>query len=235
VFPLNWKDPKTGETSSGYREAGYFPEAVVNFLALLGWNSGTEQEIFSMQELVELFSLERVSKSGAKFDYEKGKWFNHKYIQLKPNEEITDLFNIILVKKDIIVDTDKLLRITTLMKERVNFVSELWEQCSFFFVAPTEYEEKAVQKRWKSDSPLQMAKLAEILETIDDFSAANTESIVMQWITDNKYSLGAVMNAFRLALVGASKGPHIFDITEILGKEETLKRIKNIMTAKCFT
>jgi glutamyl-tRNA synthetase len=226
VFPLNWKDPKTGETSSGYREAGYFPEAVVNFLALLGWNAGTEQEIFSMQELIDLFSLERVSKSGAKFDYEKGKWFNHKYIQQKSNEEITDLFNKILIEKDIIVDTDKLLRITNLMKERVNFVSELWEQCAFFFVEPAEYDEKSVQKRWKEDSPAQMAALSTLLESIDNFSAANTETIVMQWIADNAYNVGIVMNAFRLALVGASKGPHIFDITEILGKEETLKRIE---------
>ncbi|MDR2853829.1 MAG: glutamate--tRNA ligase [Prevotellaceae bacterium] len=226
VFPLDWRDPKTGETSSGYREAGYFPEAVINFLALLGWNAGTEQEIFSMQELIELFSLEKVSKSGAKFDYEKGKWFNHKYLQTKSDEEIADLFNKILIEKDIVTDTDTLIRIVALMKERVNFVAELWEQCVFFFVAPTEYDEKAVQKRWKDDSPQQMTELAELLSEIDNFAAANTEKIVMDWIAAQNYSIGIVMNAFRLALVGASKGPHLFDLMEIIGKDETLARLQ---------
>jgi glutamyl-tRNA synthetase len=225
VFPLNWTDPKTGEKSSGYREAGYFPEAVVNFLALLGWNAGTEQEIFSMQELIEQFSLERVSKSGAKFDYEKGKWFNHRYLQQKPLEEIADSFNCILIEKGIIEDSDKVMRITKLMRERVNFVSELWEQTKYFFVMPTEYDEKTVQKRWKADSPQQLAELAALLETLDDFSPAHTESVVMQWIADKGYGVGAVMNAFRLSLAGAGVGPHIFDITDIIGKEETIKRI----------
>lgn len=227
VFPLNWKDPKTGETSSGYREAGYFPEAVVNFLALLGWNSGTEQEIFSMKELIELFSLDRVSKSGAKFDFEKGKWFNHKYLQLKSNEELADLFQQILVKKDIFEDSDKVAKIVSLIKERANFIGDLWEQSNFFFLAPTEYDEKTVQKRWKEDTPSQMKELMVVLQGIDDFSAQNTEEIVKQWITDKEYHLGTIMNAFRLSLVGAAKGPHLFDITEIIGKEETLKRLQS--------
>ena len=152
VFPMNWKDAKTAETSSGYREAGYFPEAVVNFLALLGWNSGTEQEIFSMQELIELFSLDRVSKSGAKFDYEKGKWFNHKYLQSKPLEEIADLFQHILIEKDIVEDSEKVKKIVNLVRERANFITDLWEQSSFFFIAPTAYDEKTVKKRWKDDN-----------------------------------------------------------------------------------
>jgi glutamyl-tRNA synthetase len=226
VFPLNWKDPKTGETSSGYREAGYFPEAVVNFLSLLGWNSGTEQEIFSMQELIDQFSLDRVSKSGAKFDYEKGKWFNHKYLQSKPIDEIADLFQRMLIEKDIIEDSEKVKKITTLVRERAHFVSELWEQASFFFEAPEIYDEKAVQKRWKADSANQMLQLSELLEKTDDFSAENTETLVKEWIESNGYGMGAVMNAFRLSIVGESKGPHMFDIIELIGKEETIARLK---------
>lgn len=227
VFPLNWKDPKTKETSSGYREAGYFPEAVVNFLALLGWNPGTEQEIFSMQELIDLFSLDRVSKSGAKFDYEKGKWFNHKYLQSKSNDEIADIFQLILLEKDIIEDSEKLSKIVSLVKERANFINELWAQSSFFFIAPTEYDPKTVQKRWKAETPGQLSELIELLVEIEDFSAENTETIVKEWITSKEYNLGGVMNAFRLSLVGEPKGPHIFDIVEILGKNETISRLKN--------
>lgn len=227
VFPINWKDPKTGEKSSGYREAGYFPEAVVNFLSLLGWNSGTEQEIFSMQELIDLFSLDRVSKSGAKFDYEKGKWFNHKYLQLKSNEEIADLFQKMLVEKEIFEDSDKLTKIVSLVKERANFVNELWDQSSFFFVAPTQYDAKTIQKRWKSETPVQLSELIEVLTKIDDFSAENTETIVKEWIASKEYNLGGIMNAFRLSVVGEPKGPHMFDIIEVLGKEETISRLKS--------
>jgi len=226
VFPLNWKDPKTGETSSGYREAGYFPEAVVNFLSLLGWNSGTEQEIFSMQELIDLFSLDRVSKSGAKFDYEKGKWFNHKYLQQKDNDEIADLFQHILVEKDIIEDSAKVTKIVSLVKERANFVNELWNQSSFFFVAPTEYDAKTVQKRWKAETPAQLTELIQALATIKDFTAENTENIVKEWITANEYNLGGIMNAFRLSVVGEPKGPHMFDIIEVIGKDETVQRLQ---------
>ncbi|OIP82975.1 MAG: glutamate--tRNA ligase [Porphyromonadaceae bacterium CG2_30_38_12] len=226
VFPLNWKDPKTGETSSGYREAGYFPEAVINFLALLGWNAGTEQEIFSMTELIENFSLDRVSKSGAKFDYEKGKWFNHKYLQSKSIDEITDIFQHILVEKDIIEDTEKVQKIVKLVRERANFVTELWQQASFFFVAPTTYDAKTVQKRWKEETPQQMQALISVLENVPDLKSETTENIVKTWISENEYNLGAIMNAFRLCLVGEPKGPHIFDITELLGKEETIQRIQ---------
>lgn len=226
VFPLNWKDPKTGETSSGYREAGYFPEAVVNFLALLGWNPGTEQEIFSMQELIDLFSLDRVSKSGAKFDYEKGKWFNHQYLMMKPDEEIADLYQHILVEKDIVEDSQKLIKIVSLVKERVNFVAELWDQTYFFFEAPASYDEKTVQKRWKEDTPAQMLELVAVLNDIQDFSAEHTEHVVKTWIEEKGYNLGGIMNAFRLSVVGAPKGPHMFDIIALLGKEETINRLK---------
>ena len=226
VFPLDWIDPKTGEKSSGYREAGYFPEAVVNFLALLGWNSGTEQEIFSMQELIKQFSLDRVSKSGAKFDYEKGKWFNHKYLQMKSVKEIADLFKPILVEKNISVENEKLEKIISLVRERANFVSEIWEQSCFFFTAPETFDEKTVQKRWKEDTPNQMRELIDILNEINDFSAEKTETIVKAWIEEKNYNLGAIMNAFRLAIVGAPKGPHMFDIISIIGKEETVNRLE---------
>ncbi|MDR0872623.1 MAG: glutamate--tRNA ligase [Prevotellaceae bacterium] len=232
VFPLDWTDPKSGEKSSGYREAGYFPEALVNFLALLGWNPGTEQEIFSMEELIDLFSLDRVSKSGAKFDYEKGKWFNHQYLIRKSDEELAVLFNTSTSLSNQFDDAT-LAHIVGLVKERVTFVQELWEQTAFFFLAPTEYDEKTVQKRWKAETPALMQELIVELEKISDFSAANTEEIILGWISTKGYNMGAVMNAFRLALVGAAKGPHLFDITAVIGKAETIKRIeKAIETLK---
>lgn len=226
VFPLEWKDPKTGEISSGYRESGYLPEAVVNFLALLGWNPGNDQEMMSMSDLINLFSLDRVSKSGAKFDYEKGKWFNHQYIQLKSNEEIAKLFYPILEEKGIDVALEYTETVVGLVKERVNFVKELWDQSFFFFLAPTSYDEKVVKKRWKEESPAQMAELAEVIRNISDFSPHNQEEVVKGWIEQKGYHLGNVMNAFRLAIVGESKGPHMFDITATIGKEETIKRLE---------
>jgi glutamyl-tRNA synthetase len=225
VFPLNWKT-ESGEIYSGYREVGYFPEAVVNFLSLLGWNPGTEQEIFSMQELIDLFSLDRVSKSGAKFDYEKGKWFNHKYLQSKDNEEISNLYQHILIEKGINIDSTKVAKIVSLVKERSNFVNELWGQSSFFFVAPTEYDAKTIQKRWKAETPAQLAELIEILKDIDNFTPENTEEIVKEWITTKEYNLGGIMNAFRLSIVGEPKGPHMFDIITVIGKNETIERIQ---------
>lgn len=226
VFPLEWKDPKTGEVSSGYRESGYLPEAVINFLALLGWNPGNDKEIMSLDELIEEFSLEKCSKSGAKFDYEKGKWFNHQYIQLRPNSEIANIFYPLLEEKGVDVSIDYVETVVALVKERVSFVKELWDQSSFFFVAPTSYDEKVVKKRWKEDSPAHMTELLDVLKNIDDFSAHNQEEIVKSWIEAKGYHLGNIMNAFRLAIVGESKGPHMFDITATIGKEETLSRLE---------
>lgn len=226
VFPLEWKDPTTGEVSSGYRESGYFPEAIINFLALLGWNPGTEQELFSLDELIDAFRLERASKSGAKFDYQKGIWFNHQYIQLKSNEEIGELFNLVLKEKGIEAPKEKVVTIAGLMKHRVSFVSELWNQCDFFFIAPEHYDEKTVKKRWKEDSAAQMTELMHLLDGLDDFSMENQEKTVMQWIKDKNYHTGKIMNAFRLTLVGEGKGPQMFEITTILGKEETIKRMQ---------
>ena len=226
VFPLEWHDPKSGEISSGYRESGYLPEAVINFLALLGWNPGNDQEVMSMEELIKLFDLHRCSKSGAKFDYKKGIWFNHQYIQQKPNEEIAELFLPFLKEQGVEVPFEKVVTVVGMMKDRVSFIKELWGVCSFFFVAPTEYDEKTVKKRWKEDSAKCMTELAEVLAGIEDFSIEGQEKIVMDWIAEKGYHTGNIMNAFRLTLVGEGKGPHMFDISWVLGKEETLARIK---------
>ena len=226
VFPLEWHDPKTGDVSSGYRESGYFPEAVVNFLALLGWNPGTEQEMFSLDELVEQFDIHKCSKSGAKFDYQKGIWFNHEYILRKSNEEIADLFAPIVANNGVDESMERITQVVAMMKDRVSFVKELWSLCSFFFIAPTEYDQKTVKKRWKEDSAKVMGELAEVLQGIDDFSIEGQEPVVMKWVEDKGYKLGDVMNAFRLALVGIGKGPGMFDISAFLGKEETIKRLQ---------
>ena len=226
VFPLEWHDPKTGDISSGYRESGYFPEAVVNFLALLGWNPGTEQEMFSLDELVEQFDIHKCSKSGAKFDFQKGIWFNHEYILRKSNEEIADLFAPIVANNGVDESMERITQVVAMMKDRVSFVKELWPLCSFFFIAPTEYDQKTVKKRWKEDSAKVMGELAEVLNGIDDFSIEGQEPVVMKWVEDKGYKLGDVMNAFRLALVGIGKGPGMFDISAFLGKEETIKRLQ---------
>lgn len=226
VFPLQWHDKKTDEVSKGYREDGYFPEAVVNFLALLGWNPGTEQELFSLPELVKAFDITHCSKAGAKFDYKKAIWFNHEYILQKSSEEIANLFAPIVKEHGIDESLERITQVVGMMKDRVNFVKELWELCSFFFIAPTEYDEKTVKKRWKEDSAAVMTNLAGLLESLTDFSLENQEHEVMAWVEANEYKLGDVMNAFRLALVGIGKGPGMFDITFFLGKEETLRRLR---------
>ena len=225
VFPLEWHDPKTGDVSTGFRESGYFPEAVLNFLALLGWNPGTEQEVFSLDELVKAFDLSRCSKSGAKFDYQKGIWFNHEYILNKSSEEIAKLFAPIVAGNGIDESMQRIQQVVAMMKDRVNFVKELWPLCSFFFIPPTTYDEKTVRKRWKTDSAVVMKELAALLEGLDDFSVENQEQQVMAWIERRGYKLGDVMNAFRLSLVGIGKGPGMFDISAFLGKEETLSRL----------
>ena len=226
VFPLEWHDPKTGDVSSGYRESGYFPEAVVNFLALLGWNPGTEQELFTLDELVEAFDIHKCSKAGARFDYQKGIWFNHEYMLKKSNEEVANLFAPIVANNGVDETMERITQVVAMMKDRVNFVKELWPLCSFFFIAPTEYDEKTVKKRWKADSAKVMGELADVLEGIDDFSVEGQEPVVMKWVEEKGYKLGDVMNAFRLTLVGIGKGPGMFDISAFLGKEETLKRIR---------
>lgn len=225
VFPLEWHDPKTGEVASGYRESGYFPEAVINFLALLGWNPGTEQELFTLEELVDAFDISKCSLHGAKFDYKKGIWFNHEYILKKSDEEIATLFAPIVANNGVDEPLERITQVVHMMKDRVNFVKELWPLCSFFFIAPSAYDEKTVKKRWKDYSALQMSELATVLEGIEDFTVAGQEPVVMKWVEDKGYKLGDIMNAFRLTLVGEGKGPGMFDISAFLGKEETLKRL----------
>lgn len=226
VFPLEWHDPKTEEISSGYREKGYFPEAVINFLAFLGWNPGTEREIYSLDELVPLFDLSKCSKAGAKFDYVKGIWFNHEYILRKSNEEIAAIFAPMVKAEGIDESLERITEVVGMMKDRVNFVSELVPLCMFFFKAPTEYDEKTRKKRWKEDSAQMMTELISVLEGIDDFSKENQEKVVEGWIESKEYKLGNIMNAWRLTLVGEGKGPGMFDISAFLGKEETISRMK---------
>ncbi len=234
VFPLDWTDPKTGDRSSGYREAGYLPEAVVNFLALLGWNPGDDTEIMSMEELIERFSFDRCSKAGAKFDFEKGKWFNHKYIQAISDKNLARLFKPVLLANGVNTDNfsdEYIAAAAGMVKGRVNFVKDLWDQAKFFFIAPTEYDPKAIKKRWSAEMPTILTELTEVLRNLESFKSAEAEPPILKWIADKGYHLGNVMNAFRLTIVGECKGPHMFDITELLGREETIKRINRGIAA----
>ena len=226
VFPLRWVDPKSGEVSSGYRESGYYSEAFINMLALLGWNPGTEQEIFSMEELIEAFSFEHCTKSGARFNVDKTKWFNHEYLLKKDKEEVGEEYlQWLETEKGIKADRDYVVKVAGLVKDRVNFVKELWDQSFFFFEAPTSYDEVTVKKRWKENSPELMRMAKELINGIEDFSAENIEKVLNEWITSNELGMGPVMNGLRLMLVGAGKGPHIHEILELIGKEEAVKRI----------
>ena len=228
VFPLEWKSEEG--ISSGYRENGFFPEAVINFLALLGWNDGTDQELFTLEELVEKFDLNRVHKAGAKFDPDKNKWFNHQYLQKQSDESLAKSYAPILYEKGIDVDYTSLVKIVSLIKERANFVSEFWEMSDFFFEAPTSYDEKA-SKNWKEDTPRTMQELSSVVENISDFTSATIETDVKDWMTQNEIGMGKVMQPFRLSLVGALKGPHLFDIVELIGKEETIKRLEKAIVS----
>jgi len=233
LFPLEWK-PKSGEAFSGYREEGYLPEAVVNMLALLGWNPGTEQEIFGLNELVEAFDLNRVHKGGAKFDPEKTKWFQHHYLQQMDEGVLTEQFvEQVLKPKEIAAERLDILdvnKIVSLIKERATFVRDLWEQGSFFFEAPSGYDEKASKKAFKEDSPEILAKIIELLDEVQDFSAPIISERIKGWISDNEIGFGKVMMPLRLALVGEMKGPDVFDIIAVLGKTESVKRIKAAIT-----
>lgn len=223
VFPLDWHTAEG--VSSGYREKGFFPEAVINFLALLGWNDGTEKELFSLEELVQKFDLNRVHKAGAKFDPEKNKWFNHQYLVKQNDTALAKSFAPIVAEKGITVCENVLVKIVSLIKERANFVSEFWDLSDFFFVAPTSYDEKA-SKNWNSATPALMQELISVLGEITDYTTLNIETIVKDWMTKNEIGMGKVMQPLRLSLVGALKGPHLFDIAELIGKEETIKRIE---------
>ena len=230
VFPLEWKSEEG--VSSGYRENGFFPEAVINFLALLGWNDGTDQELFSLEELAAKFDLNRVHKAGAKFDPEKNKWFNHQYLQKQSDASLAELF-----EKDVVQKLGKcdfsfveMTKITSLIKERANFVSEFWELSNYFFEAPAFYDEKAA-KNWKEETPELMKQLTSVIESISDFTSLNIETVVKDWMTATEIGMGKIMQPFRLSLVGALKGPHLFDIVELIGKNETVKRLEKAIAS----
>ncbi|WP_271770043.1 glutamate--tRNA ligase [Aquimarina algiphila] len=226
VFPLQWEDPKTQDVSSGYKEDGYLPEAVVNMLAFLGWNPGTEQELFSLEELVEKFDLKRVNKAGAKFDPEKTKWFQQQHLQKMDNTILSKQFETLLSDKNITTALD-LNTIITTVKERATFINDLWSLTQFYFLSPSEYDEKAVKKAWKEDTPILMHELTRILNDITDFSENNISSIVKGWITGKEIGFGKIMMPLRIALVGSLQGPDLFQIAALIGKTETIKRIEN--------
>ena len=227
VFPLEWKTEEG--ISSGYRESAFYPEAVINFLALLGWNDGTEQELFSLEELVEKFDLNRVHKAGAKFDPEKNKWFNHHYLQMQSDESLAKSYAPFLELKGISISEERLTKLVSLIKERANFVSEFWSLSDYFFEAPSSYDEKAT-KNWKEDTGDLMKQLIVVLEGVEDFSSEKMETIVKDWMAENEIGMGKIMQPFRLSLVGALKGPHLFDIAAFIGKQETINRIQNAIS-----
>jgi glutamyl-tRNA synthetase len=233
VFPIDWNNAITDEVFSGFRESGYFPEAFVNIMAFLGWNPGTEQEIFSMDELIKSFDLERVGKAGARFDPEKARWFNHQHLQIKSNEELAALFQELLGQKGIEVSKDFVVKVVALIKDRANFVNDFWEQASFFFEAPKEYDAKMVKKRWKENTPEILNKLVLSFNDIDAFESGNLETHIKSFLEKNELGMGQVMTALRLTLVGSGKGPGVFEIMELLGKEEVFRRVnKAIETIK---
>lgn len=228
VFPLDWKDPKTGDFSKGYKEAGFFPEAVINFLAFLGWNPGTEKEIFSLEELINAFELERVHKAGARFDPDKTKWYNHHYMQLQNNNDLAQRFK--SLREDLTdIDINYIEKVVGLIKERATFISEFWGLSHFFFIAPTYYDEKASKKAFKEETPDLMTGLIDIINSIEDFTLDNLQTKIKDWITQKDIGFGKVMMPLRLALVGSLKGPEVFDIMSMIGKTETIKRIENLL------
>jgi len=222
VFPIFWP---YGETAKGYREEGYYPEAFVNMLALLGWNPGTEQEIFSMTELIDAFSMERVNRAGSRFDPDKARWFNHQYLQHRSNRELALEYREILRTKGYHLDIGDIEILVGMVKERVNFVRDLWQETDFFFIRPESYDADVIRKRWTAETPGQLLELRELLDGMDELRPDIAEQTVKSWISEKGYKTGAVMNAFRLVIVGASRGPGIFDIISWIGKQETLERI----------
>lgn len=224
VFPLQWHDPKSGDVSSGYRESGYLPDAVVNMLALLGWNPGNDQEIMTMDELIQLFSIEKISKAGAKFSLDKAKWFNHEYIQMKSAEELYPYFEKILVEKNIQADAAFVNQVTDMIKDRLNFIGDFWEQACYFFEAPTEYDPQALKKRWKEGTGEKIRTIMNVIEGFKPFDRQAAHDAVMKLIQDNEWNMGQVLNSLRIAIVGAARGPELFTIIELIGVEEVKTR-----------
>lgn len=226
VFPLEWSDPETGDVSRGYREDGYFPEAFINLLAFLGWNPGTEQEFFSLDELSAVFDLDRVVKSGSRFDPEKAKWYNKHYFQQKLDAELAGLFKPVLTSHGVVAPDEKIVRVVAEIRERCEFVKDLWAQSQFFFVAPETYDEQTVRKRWKEDTPEKLAAIAGLFATVDNWVAASIKETFSGFMNEKQWGFGDVMNPLRLCLVGGNMGPDLFVICEILGKDETIARMK---------
>ena len=226
VFPLSWKDHDTGEVYTGYREEGYFPEACLNILAFLGWNPGNEQEIFNLDELIESFSLEKTGKSGAKFDPEKARWYNHHYLQTKPLDELTELFIPVLKEKGIKAGFEYVRSVISIIRERADFVKDIWEHADYFFVPPDEYDPQVIAKRWTQDVPSLLENFSELLNSVSPFEAGNLERTIKLWMEKNNIPPGKLMNTWRLSMVGTSRGPGLFEIATLLGKEEVIKRIK---------
>ena len=226
VFPLEWINHETNEKSSGYREAGYFPDAFINFLVLLGWNPGINQEIFTKEELIQLFSLERIGKSGSKFDQEKAKWFNHQYLQQKSNDELASAFSTILISKGIKPENFLVSRIIDLVKDRASFIADFWDLTHYFFQAPTSYDPQIIKKRWKEDTPQILEEIAQCLSNIKEYNSIEIESAIKQYVEKNQYNIGYLLNTLRLSLVGSSLGPSVFEIASILTVDETVRRIR---------
>lgn len=229
VFPLEWKNPETGEVSSGYKESGYFPEAFINILAFLGWNPGTEKELYTMDELVRDFSIERIGKAGSRFDPEKAKWYNHQYLLIKTDEELADLFIPMLFEKEVNADREFVIRIVELVKERANFVKEFWDHAWFFFKAPEAYDQKMVKKRWKENSAELMHEFCVVVEKMDPFLSDDIHNRIETFLTNRNLGMGQLMPLVRLALVGSGSGPGVTDMMELLGKEVVLERIRKMV------
>lgn len=230
VFPLQWTDPHSGDISSGYRESGYLPDAFINMLALLGWNPGDDRELISMDELISLFSIEKVGKSGSRFDPDKAKWFNHSYIQQKPDHDLIALFKEVVQSHGYQADNPVLVKIIALTKERITLIPDIWKQIWFFFMKPKEYDQDVLKKKWSESSAVFLQAVIENVKTVENVAATDTEQLIKQIISEKGFNMGNSMNILRLALVGGSFGPGVFSIIEILGKEETIDRISLLLS-----
>ena len=229
VFPTEWTNPETKEVSSGYRESGYISEAFINMLSFLGWNPGTTQEIFSMEQLIETFSLERVGKAGAKFNFDKTRWFNQQYLRAKSKEELAKELQIILKENRVEAEDDFVATVCEQLKERATFVKDMWEEGKYYFSAPTSYDEKIIRKKWKEDTPKYMSELKSRIEAISDFSSENIETEFKAYSTENELGMGKLLPAFRVSLTGVGMGPSLFEIASLLGKEETIARMETVL------
>jgi glutamyl-tRNA synthetase len=229
VFPTEWTNPETGDVSSGYRESGYISGAFINMLAFLGWNPGTPQEIFSMKELICDFSLERVGKSGAKFDFDKTKWFNQQYLRTKSKEELSTELQLILKENGIEAEDSFVQKVCDQLKERATFIKDMWVEGKYYFISPTSYDEKTIRKKWKEDTPNFLSELKDKLSELSDFSSINIEKVFKTYLEKKELGMGRLLPAFRVSLTGLGMGPSIFEIASLLGKEETIKRMETAL------